>query len=101
MCIRDRTTNDSLKLAYDSIKDQLRIDLRDKKLLTKLNKKTALLAEKYGVKIFPDLLDKIQTTKVPMFVHRLMGFGGRIAGVPLLTPFSGWINEETKVKLLP
>lgn len=99
--IQEETTNDSLKLSYDSIKDQLKIDLRDQKLLTKLNKKTALLAEKYGVKIFPDLLDKIQTTKVPMFVHRLMGFGGRIAGVPLLTPFSGWINEETKVKLLP
>jgi hypothetical protein len=30
-----------------------------------------------------------------------MGFGGRIAGMPLLTPFSEWIENVDVKKLLP
>lgn len=99
--IEEETTNDSLKLSFDSVKNQLKSELKDQKLLEMLNKRTALLAEKYGVKIYPEELANIETNNVPMFVHRLMGFGGRIAGVPLLTPFSGWTNKEVKIKLLP
>ena len=94
-------SNDSLKLSFDSIKDQLRNDLRFKKLYERLRTITSNLAQQNNVKIFSDVIDKIQTSQIPMFVHRLMGFGGRIAGVPLTTPFSGWINEEVKQKLLP
>jgi parvulin-like peptidyl-prolyl isomerase len=99
--IEEETTNDSLKLSFNSVKNQLKSELKDQKLLEMLNKRTALLAEKYRVKIFPEELKNVNISNVPMFVHRLMGFGGRIAGVPLLTPFSGWINKEGKVKLLP
>ena len=99
--IEEETTNDSLKLSFDSVKNQLKSELKDQKLLEMLNKRTALLAEKYGVKIYPEELANIETNNVPMFVHRLMGFGGRIAGVPLLTPFSGWTNKEVKIKILP
>ena len=53
------------------------------------------------IKIFTDVIDKVQTTQIPMFVNRLMGFGGRIAGMPLVTPFSDWINNNIKQKLLP
>lgn len=99
--IKEESTNDSLKLSFDSVKNQLKNELKDQKLLEMLNKRTALLAEKYGVKIYPEELANIDTSNVPMFVHRLMGFGGRIAGVPLLTPFSGWTNKEVKIKILP
>ncbi len=46
-------------------------------------------------------LIKLISTNIQMFVHRFMGFGGRMAGVPLLTPFSGWMNNEVKEKILP
>ncbi len=94
-------SNDSLKLSFDLVKDQLRNDLRFNKLNERLTRITSNLAVQNDVKIFNDVVDKIQTSKIPMFVHRLMGFGGRIAGVPLTTPFSGWINNEVKQKLLP
>ena len=94
-------SNDSLKLSFDSVKDQLRNDLRFKKLNERLTKITSNLAVQNNVKIYNDIVNKIQTSQIPMFVHRLMGFGGRIAGVPLTTPFSGWINSEVKQKLLP
>jgi len=99
--IERQDSNDSLKLSFDSIKDQLRNDLRFKKLNELLNKITSNLAEQDNVKIFDDVVDKIQTTRIPMFVHRLMGFGGRIAGMPLVTPFSNWIKSDKQNKSLP
>lgn len=99
--IDEEFSGDSLKLSYETAKDQIKNTIRDKKLIDKLNKHTSNLAEKYGVQINPSVLDKIETTQIPMFVHRLMGFGGRIAGVPLLTPFSSWINGGIKSKMLP
>ena len=92
---------DSLQLTFESIKNELRNSLRIKMMTEKLEKITSNLAEKYNVKIYNDELDKIQITKIPMFLHRFMGFGGRIAGVPLLTPFSGWIDNSVRKKLLP
>lgn len=99
--IERQESSDSLKLSFESIKDQLRNDLRFKALNERLKKITFNLAQQNNVNIFNDVVDKIKTSAIPMFVHRLMGFGGRIAGVPLTTPFSGWINEEVKQKLLP
>jgi len=99
--IERQDSNDSLKLSFDSIKDQLRNDMRFKKLNDRLRTITSNLAVQNNVKIFNNAVDKIQTSQIPMFVHRLMGFGGRIAGVPLTTPFSGWINSEVKQKMLP
>lgn len=99
--IEKQESSDSLKLSFGSIKKQLRNDLRFKAVNERLKKITSKLADQNNVKIYGDVVDKIQTSQIPMFVHRLMGFGGRIAGVPLTTPFSGWMNEEVKQKLLP
>jgi len=94
-------TNDSMAFAYSEVKDQLRSTLRLKLLTEKLNEKTANLSIEKNVKIYNNVLDKITSTNIQMFVHRFMGFGGRMAGVPLLTPFSGWMNNEVKEKILP
>jgi hypothetical protein len=99
--IERQESNDSLKLSFDLIKDKLRNDIRFIQLNKRLKKITSKLAEENNVKIYGDVVDKIQTSQIPLFVHRLMGFGGRIAGVPLTTPFSGWMNKEVKQKLLP
>lgn len=99
--IERQNSSDSLKLSFDLIKNQLRNELKFKILNEKLIEITSKLAEKYNVKIFNEAINKIQSSNIPFFVHRLMGFGGRIAGVPLTTPFSGWINNEVKQKLLP
>jgi parvulin-like peptidyl-prolyl isomerase len=99
--IEKQESSDTLKLSFDSIKDQLRNDLRFKKLNERLRKITSDLAQQNSVKIYNDVIDQIKTSQIPMFVHRLMGFGGRIAGVPITTPFSAWINEEVKRQLLP
>ena len=86
---------------YQQVKNELRTNLRYKKLKENLNDLTAKTSLQLNVKIYNNVVDKITTPQVPMFVHRFMGFGGRMAGVPLTTPFSGWINNEIKQKLLP
>ena len=92
--------NDSVKFAFETIKNELRNVLRFKKLSESLNQTTSKLAEKYDVKIYNEALEKINITNIPMFIHRLMGFGGRIAGMPLLTPFSEWMDKTTLKKIL-
>lgn len=99
--IERRDEDDSVKLSFESIKDELRNSLRVQKLNAHMKTTTAALAEKYNVKINTELLDQIKVTEIPMFLHRFMGFGGRIAGVPILTPFSEWIDQSTIKKMLP
>jgi len=99
--IDKKEITDSLSFTYDEVKDQLRSALRFQTLNEKLKEKTIKLSMQQNVKIYSDVLDKITSTNIQMFVHRFMGFGGRMAGVPILTPFSGWMNNEVKQKLLP
>jgi peptidyl-prolyl cis-trans isomerase C len=99
--IAKKDEDDSVKLSFESIKDKLRNSLRVQKLNEHLKTATATLAEKYNVKINTEVLDQIKVTEIPMFLHRFMGFGGRIAGVPILTPFSEWIDQSTIKKMLP
>lgn len=99
--VEKKEANDSLKLSFNQIKDQIKSEMRWAELKEKLNKITAKLAENNNVKIYSNVINQIKKTDIPMFVHRLMGFGGRIAGVPLVTPFSGWVKEMNKNALLP
>ena len=93
--------SDSTLISFESVKNQIKNNLRTKILIEKLNRVTANFAIQNDLKIYPDVLNNISTTNIPMFVHRFMGFGGRIAGMPLLTPFSSWINDVNKKEILP
>lgn len=99
--IERKEPDDSVQVSFESIKNQLKEKLRLKLLEDKLNETTATLAERNDVKIFSDKVNAIKNPEIPMFLHRLMGFGGRIAGMPLVTPFSGWIKNINKQKLFP
>lgn len=97
-----KTSNDSISIANESTKEKLRSFLFQKKLNEVVSKKTIKLAEKYNAKVFEDVALKTKTTGIQMFVHRLMGFGGRIAGVPLLDNWADWIDtKKLKEVMLP
>jgi parvulin-like peptidyl-prolyl isomerase len=54
-------------------------------------KNTAVkLAQKYGVKINYGLLNNVTVSDHYMLAFRMMGFGGRITAVPLVSPFYEW-----------
>jgi parvulin-like peptidyl-prolyl isomerase len=94
--------NDSLKINFENSKEQLRSYLFQKKLNQFISKKTLQLADKYQAKVYENVLKDIKTTNITMFVHRLMGFGGRISGVPLLDNWVDWIDiNKLRQELLP
>ncbi|MCA0387092.1 MAG: hypothetical protein LCH52_01215 [Bacteroidetes bacterium] len=97
-----KSMNDSLKIDFDNSKELLRGYLFQKKLNEFISKKTVQLSAKYNAKAYENRLKDIKTTDVVMFVHRLMGFGGRISGVPLLDNWADFIDiKELKRELIP
>lgn len=95
-------TEDSLNLDYNSTKEYIKGYLFQKKFNSFIARKTLQLVDKYNVRIYKDVLNEITTSKIPMFVHRLMGFGGRIAGVPYLDNWFNYIEDyQLKSKILP
>jgi hypothetical protein len=94
--------SDTTQIDFNSSKDYIKNYLFLKKFNSTIANQTIQLASKYGVKIYDDALSQIKTTGIPMFVHRLLGFGGRIAGVPLLDNWFYLIDiNEFKSRLLP
>lgn len=100
--IEKKEIQDTLEVDFESSKNYIKNYLFIKKFNEATSRQTLRLAEKYGVRVYEDVLKEIKTTSVPMFVHRLMGFGGRIAGVPLLDNWFQFIDiQEFKSKVLP
>ena len=79
----------------------MRGKLINEKINELLTEKTVQFISNNQVKIFPEIVKEVNVSGIQMFVHRLMGFGGKIASVPLTNPFSDWINELELNKLLP
>jgi len=88
--------------SFDSIKDALRNQLRTIKLNEIVNRKTIEYASNKIIKINNSKINSIKSSEIHMFVHRLMGFGGRITAVPLTDNWTDWINvHELKKLFLP
>lgn len=102
MITEKKTVADSIKIDNEIAKEKLRSYLFQKKLNESISRKTIQLAQKYNAKVYEDVALQTKSTGIQMFVHRLMGFGGRIAGVPLLDNWADWIDtKELKDVLLP
>jgi hypothetical protein len=85
--------SDSLMLEQKKEKDQIRQNLYIQKLNKLLNDKSSELANKYGLNINEDFIFSEKYSNVNLFVHRYMGFGGRIAAVPFTTPSFKWYYQ--------
>ena len=92
--------SDSIKNSFASMKDQIKSRLYFAKLDHLLEDETVKLANKFGVTINKGELNNIKLYNMKMFVVRYLGFGGRIAAVPVTAPFYKWYykwRSETKV----
>ena len=100
--IEVKNTADSLIKKFDSVKDGIRQELIFKKMAARLTDNTKELLTKYHVETNPRVLDNINTGSMNMFVHRYMGFGGRIAAVPYTSPIIQYRKlREILQKYLP
>lgn len=75
---------------FEQVKEQYRQDIAFQKAKMKLNDYTYNLALKYNIELNIPELDKIQTTRLPSFGIRNLGFGGKITAVPILAPNVEW-----------
>ena len=88
--------------AFTDIKDEIKSELRYKKVKNKLESRTAELANKYGVSINNRLLNSIKVNNLNMLVYRYMGFGGRILAFPITPPFYEWYQKwKSGKQILP
>lgn len=95
-------SKDTLNFPFETMKEGLRNQLRTIRLNDIVNRKTIEFASKKNIKINEAVFKNIKSSEIQVFVHRLMGFGGRIAAVPLTDNWTDWINVgEFKKVLLP
>ena len=100
--IEKKEMNDSIQIPFEQIKERIRSQIKNQKFNDILTRKSLEFIKKRPVKIFENTLKEIDVTKIQMFVQRYMGFGGKIAGVPLTSRSSDWIFEfREKANLLP
>lgn len=93
---------DSIQIDYQNVKNYIKNYLMQKKLNNAVARKTLELVKKYQAKVYESGISNIKTTKIPMFVHRIMGFGGRIAALPLLDNWMNYVDiNQFRQKVLP
>jgi parvulin-like peptidyl-prolyl isomerase len=89
-----KETEDSIVQSFVDVKDRMRNELMYKKFNGVLTKRIIELADKYKIDIDEGAFNSINLMKIKMFVHRFMGFGGRISAVPFTSPMYDWIYKD-------
>jgi hypothetical protein len=85
------------KTTFEEARPDLLREVRGKRIKHKLDVHTAELAQKYGITIDGDVFKTIQTTMIPAFAVRHLGFGGQITAVPMVSPDNDWVDEFAKM----
>jgi foldase protein PrsA len=82
--------SDSVMTEIQKVQEKIYKKLYFDKLNELLEEKTIEFANKYGIELSEDFIHSEYYSDVNLFVHRFMGFGGRIAATPFTTPFYKW-----------
>jgi parvulin-like peptidyl-prolyl isomerase len=90
--------SDSEKVKNPINENDIRNSYYHKKLEEVFLKKTYQIADKYGFSIDQKILKETKVSSIPMFTHRVIGFGGKIAAYPYTTPWYNWIDQYLKLK---
>ena len=76
--------------------DQIKDELLSEKFNQKFFRYIAELAEKYQYTVNKKNLKNIEVNDIPMFTYKYIGFGGRIAAMPFLDAWYGWVDYLNK-----
>jgi hypothetical protein len=88
--IEPEQISDSIMMEIQNVQDKIYKKLYFEKLNELLEEKTIDFANKHGIKLREEFIYSEHYSDVNLFVHRYMGFGGRIAAAPFTTPFYKW-----------
>ncbi|MCK9280485.1 MAG: peptidyl-prolyl cis-trans isomerase [Melioribacteraceae bacterium] len=84
--------------SFDEVKEDLKRKIAVEKVTNGIINKTAKLASEYGITINRDALNAAEVTTINSFAMRIMGFGGKITAVPLVSPETDWVDIWLKKK---
>lgn len=86
---------------FDEVKQEIKMKLILSRFEKAVNEYNYKLANKFGVKIFENVLNDIEDIYLNLIVVRKMGFGGEIFAVPYTQQFPGWyelwIKEQNRI----
>lgn len=100
--VLDKTADPIPPAGFTKVKEKLTPVILKNKRDTALDKKTAALADIYGVEINEKYMNSAEIENLKMFLFRFMGFGGRIVAFPVTPPYSRWTDEwKQKPQSLP
>ena len=88
--IEPEQISDFVMTEIKNVKNKIHQKLYFEKLNELLEEKTIKFANKYRIELSEDFMHSENYSDVNLFVHRYMGFGGRIAAAPFTTPFYKW-----------
>ncbi|WP_337872840.1 peptidylprolyl isomerase [Ignavibacterium sp.] len=97
--IDKKVVPDSLIKISEEPKEYIKIKLALSKINSLINLNTKYLSEKYGVEINEQLLGNIQLSPLNMFTYKLIGFGGKIAAMPITIPAFEWYYLRDKSEI--
>ncbi|MCA0445785.1 MAG: peptidyl-prolyl cis-trans isomerase [Bacteroidetes bacterium] len=78
---------------FDAVEQQMKQQALEAKYIKGLSKLTNYCAEKYGLEMNPEELDKLSLTTVNMAGFQEMGFGGKVLAVPYTSEFTEWVKD--------
>ncbi len=78
--------------SFEQAKEDLRREIKGKRIKAKIDNHTIKLARSYGVNINAEVFSKLHTTQISSFGIRYTGFGGQITAAPLLAPDNDWVK---------
>lgn len=99
--IDKKEISDSLIKISEVRKDYIKMKLSLDKIDLKINHYISFLTKKFGVEINYNLLDKVELSQLNMFTYRLIGFGGKIAAMPITIPIFEWYKLYNQQKEIP
>lgn len=90
------------KASFEEIKKQFSQELRYLKKKDMINKFIGKLAAENKININEELLKNIRTTTHNAVVFEMLGFGGKLTAVPLISPNSEWVEHWlNSLKVIP
>jgi parvulin-like peptidyl-prolyl isomerase len=88
--------------SFDQIKKELGNELKHIKMKKSINEFIAKLAKQNNVVVKTELINKIPSTNHNSVVFKLLGFGGKITAVPIISPNSEWVKSWLdSLKVIP
>jgi hypothetical protein len=90
------------EVSFDQIKKELGNELKHLKMKKSIDEFIAKLARQNNIAINTELINTIPSTNHNSVVFKLLGFGGKITAVPLISPNSEWVKSWLdSLKVIP